>query len=379
MLSTARDIIFLWVARMVMFGVELTGELPFTDVPIHSVVQAPDGRRMSKSLGTGIDPLELIDPSTGPTRCASACSAMASSQDVRFNEERVKQGRDLANKLWNASRLILQRVGDVEADAGAAETVEDRWIVSRLERLTESVTEQFDSFRFSPATLELYGAFWSELCDWYLELAKPRLYAEDNARVSAVLRARARADPRAAPPGHAVRHRGDLVAPARRARAARHERLAGGRRRAPRRARRRRALERFIEAVGALRSYRDDVGAKPGKPLRGVLAAEGYERPARAPRPARPVRAGRTPGRTRSPRSRSPAASCGCCPPRGSTPRRRAAAAKPSASRLEGEIERLEKKLSNEGFVQKAPPEVVEGERRKLEDYREALRRLDEA
>ena len=106
-LSTARDIIFLWVARMVMFGVELTGELPFTDVPIHSVVQAPDGRRMSKSLGTGIDPLDLIDgrpapagvrrraasfPPTGPTPCASALMAMSSSQDVRFNEERVQAG-----------------------------------------------------------------------------------------------------------------------------------------------------------------------------------------------------------------------------------------------------------------------------------------------
>ncbi len=119
MLSTARDIIFLWVARMVMFGMELTGELPFTDVPIHSVVQAPDGRRMSKSLGTGIDPLQLIDggerppvyaeggefPAYGADALRFALMAMSSSQDVRFNEERVRQGRDLANKLWNASRL----------------------------------------------------------------------------------------------------------------------------------------------------------------------------------------------------------------------------------------------------------------------------------
>ena len=128
-LSTARDIIFLWVARMVMFGVELTGELPFTDVPIHSVVQAPDGRRMSKSLGTGIDPLDLIDggprppvyteggefPAYGADALRFGLLAMSSSQDVRFNEERVRQGRDLANKLWNASRLILLRVGDVHA------------------------------------------------------------------------------------------------------------------------------------------------------------------------------------------------------------------------------------------------------------------------
>ena len=126
---------------------------------------------MSKSLGTGIDPLDLIDggprppvyaeggefPAYGADALRFGLMAMSSSQDVRFNEERVKQGRDLANKLWNASRLILLRVGDVGPDAGAAETVEDRWIVSRLERLTQSVTEQFDSFRFSSAALELYG------------------------------------------------------------------------------------------------------------------------------------------------------------------------------------------------------------------------------
>ena len=116
--STARDIIFLWVARMVMFGIELTGEIPFSDVNIHSVIQAPDGRRMSKSLGTGMDPLELID-AHGADALRFGLLAMSSAQDVRFNEERVKQGRDLANKLWNASRLILLRVSEVEPDARA--------------------------------------------------------------------------------------------------------------------------------------------------------------------------------------------------------------------------------------------------------------------
>jgi valyl-tRNA synthetase len=200
-LSTARDIIFLWVARMVMFGVELTGEIPFTDVNIHSVIQAPDGRRMSKSLGTGIDPSELIEggprppvfeqggefPAYGADALRFGLLAMSSSQDVRFNEERVKQGRDLANKLWNASRLILLRVSEVEPDPRTGRRVEDRWIVSRLERHTERAGGMLDDFRFSAAALELYGAFWSELCDWYLELAKPRLYERDNAEVSTVL------------------------------------------------------------------------------------------------------------------------------------------------------------------------------------------------
>ena len=116
-LSTARDIIYLWVARMIMTSLEFLDEIPFTDVYIHSVVQAPDGRRMSKSLGTGIDPLELID-SHGADALRFGLLAMSSSQDVRFSEAKVQQGRDLANKLWNASRLILLNAGDAGPGAG---------------------------------------------------------------------------------------------------------------------------------------------------------------------------------------------------------------------------------------------------------------------
>src|SRR3954454_23844125 len=179
-LVTARDIIFLWVARMVMMGVEFTGELPFTDVPITSVIQAPDGRRMSKSLGTGIDPLDEIEKH-GADGVRFGLLAMSSSQDVRYSAEKVRQGQELANKLWNASRLVLLRVADVEP-APRPETVEDRWIVSRLERLTERITAQLEGFEYSRAALDLYAAFWGEVCDWYLELVKPRLYDEESAR-----------------------------------------------------------------------------------------------------------------------------------------------------------------------------------------------------
>ena len=168
---------------------------------IHSVIQAPDGRRMSKSLGTGIDPSDLIHGGprppvyregarsrpTVPTPCASACSRCPPRRTCASTRSACDRAAILANKLWNASRLILLRVSDVPPDAGAATTVEDRWIVSRLERHTERVTELLDGFRFSHAALDLYTAFWSELCDWYLELAKPRLYEERNAQVSAVL------------------------------------------------------------------------------------------------------------------------------------------------------------------------------------------------
>ena len=234
-LVTARDIIFLWVARMVMMGMEFTGELPFTDVPINSIIQAPDGRRMSKSLGTGMDPLDEIDEH-GADALRFGLLAMSSTQDVRYSPQRVKQGRDLANKLWNASRLILLGVDeDAEPSAAAAETVEDRWIVSRLERTCRRVDDLLGEFRFSPAALELYDAFWSELCDWYLELAKPRLYGDDRAAVSGVLLHALERTLAAAAPGDAVRDRGDLVVPARRARPAGRRAVARARRLAARR------------------------------------------------------------------------------------------------------------------------------------------------
>jgi valyl-tRNA synthetase len=183
-LTTARDILFLWVARMIMAGLEFTGEVPFRDVYVHSVIQARDGRRMSKSLGTGIDPLEEIDRH-GADALRFGLLAMSSTQDVRFSDAKVQQGADLANKLWNASRLILLNVAEVEAAPRPA-CVEDRWLLSRLEATIASVTAKLEEYDFAHAAAEAYAFFWSELCDWYLEIAKPRLY-EGEAEVSATL------------------------------------------------------------------------------------------------------------------------------------------------------------------------------------------------
>jgi valyl-tRNA synthetase len=394
-LSTARDIIFLWVARMVMFGIELTGEIPFTDVNIHSVIQAPDGRRMSKSLGTGIDPSDLIAggprppvfaaggefPAYGADALRFGLLAMSSSQDVRFNEERVKQGRDLANKLWNASRLILLRVADVEPDAGAAGTVEDRWIVSRLERHTQRVTELLDGFRFSHAALDLYTAFWSELCDWYLELAKPRLYEEDNAEVSAVLLWSLERTLRLLHPMMPFvteeiwsllpgEGRGLLaVADWPVADAARLDEAAEA------------ELDRLIEAVSALRRYRDEVGAKAASAVRGRLVADGYD-PLRD-QIARLARFewvdGDSPDGDVLATVPIPGGGVQVLPSDAFDAAEVRARLEKRREQLRAEIARAERKLANEGFVAKAPAAVVEEERRKLEEYREALRRLEEA
>src|SRR4051794_37482341 len=197
-LSTARDILFLWVARMVMMGLRFAGDVPFTDVYVHSVIQAPDGRRMSKSLGTGIDPLELIDggprppvfteggtfPSYGADAVRFGLLAMSSTQDVRFSEEKIHQGATLANKLWNASRFVLLRVGvGVEAEPRPA-TVEDRWILSRLQNAKATMRRSIETFEFHHASLGLYDFVFSELCDRYIELVKPRL---DDPGVQATL------------------------------------------------------------------------------------------------------------------------------------------------------------------------------------------------
>ena len=200
-LSTARDILFLWVARMVMMGLEFAGDIPFHDVYVHSVIQAPDGRRMSKSLGTGIDPLDLIEggprppvfeeggafPAYGADAVRFGLLAMASSQDVRFSEEKVQQGQALANKLFNASRFVLGRVPEGAEPAPRPTTVEDRWILTRLQRIVGDTRGRFDAFDFSKLALGLYDFVYGELCDWYLEMIKARPPGEFDADLSATV------------------------------------------------------------------------------------------------------------------------------------------------------------------------------------------------
>ena len=177
-LSTARDIIFLWVARMVMMGIEFMHDIPFDDVYIHSVIQAPDGRRMSKSLGTGIDPLELIDEH-GADATRFGLLLMSSAQDVRFSEEKIAMGRGFANKLWNAARFVLLGCEGFTPAHSEADQV-DRWIASRFQRCLGTVEAAVAEYDFTAAVDALYHFVWDEFCDWYLELVKVRLYGDDE-------------------------------------------------------------------------------------------------------------------------------------------------------------------------------------------------------
>ena len=184
-LSTARDIIYLWVARMIMMGFEFVGDVPFRDVIIHPTVLAADGRRMSKSLGTGVDPLELIQE-YGADATRFGLAYMSSVQDVRFSAERIEMGRNFANKIWNASRLVLQGAHPQAEAKVELTTPADRWIFSRLATVERELAGTYEAYEFDDAARLLYRFIWNELCDWYLEVAKTRLYSEDEAERLAV-------------------------------------------------------------------------------------------------------------------------------------------------------------------------------------------------
>ncbi len=418
-LSTARDILFLWVARMVMMGLRFTGSVPFSDVYIHSVIQAPDGRRMSKSLGTGIDPLDEIDRH-GADAVRFGLLAMSSSQDVRYSAEKVAQGQALANKLFNATRFALLRLaalgdawtraaGDpLPASAGTEDdaagerapgsagspddaagehcptsadlwlevltpaprprTVEDRWIVSRLQQVVADTTARIDSYDFSHAALGLYDYVYSELCDWYLETVKPRLSSESEPDfdLAATLLYLLRTTVALAHPiipfvteelwpflgGEALlagspwpASEDSLIDP--------NAEL---------------AIATMIEAVTAIRGWRDSVNAPPGLILpSGIdVTAGSYEETeqslatlARLDLRAEPV----------SPPVASipvPKGTISVYSDDGLDLRAGERKRQLERQRLKSDVERVESKLANPKFVERAPHAIVEAEREKL-------------
>ena len=171
--TTAREIIRLWENRMIFSGLELLGDIPFSNVIIHTTVLAPDGRRMSKSLGTGMDPLDLVDR-YGADATRYGLLKLSSSQDVRFSYLAVEEGGKLANKLWNASRLLLGS-GPVDTVEAQVEALEERWIFARLDETRGELEDDFRAFDFAHVVDRLYHLTFDDFCDWYLEAIKPRL------------------------------------------------------------------------------------------------------------------------------------------------------------------------------------------------------------
>jgi len=321
--TTARDIIRLWENRMIFSGLELMGDVPFTDVVIHSLVHAPTGGRMSKSLGTGMNPLALID-TYGADATRYGLMKMASSQDVTFSEGSIDEGRKLANKLWNASRLLLQ-AGVTEIDERPS-SLEERWILARLSATQRAFEENLDRFDFAHVVDELYHLTFDDFCDWYLEAIKPRIYdgdADALATAGAALERLLKLLHPAMP--HVTEEIWSFLPE-------RTSRLivapwpqAGSEEGAD-------ALERVQDLAAMFRRS----GVVP--PLEGdeKRIFDAVVKPDRAPQRAN-------------------------------------GNADAERERLRAEIARAEKMLANERFVANAPPEVVAAEREKLERYRREL------
>jgi len=323
--STAREIIRLWENRMIFSGLFLLGEVPFTDVIIHSTVLAADGRRMSKSLGTGVDPMEPVE-AHGADAARYGLLKISSTQDVRYAVGAIEEGRKLANKLWNVARLILQQAeGIVPARRPAA--LEERWILARLDAARAAVEDAWAQFDFAAATGALYHLTFDDFCDWYAEAIKPRLYdGDEDCRATALaaletlltllhpLMPHVTEEIWSQLPAREARL---IVSPWPEATTSSPDAQA--------------ALDRVKEAAQVFR--RSGVAVELGSDEeRRIFAA--VVRPERR-QGTGDVAAERT--------------------------------------RLEQEIARAEKMLANERFVANAPAEVVEGEREKLERYRREL------
>ena len=368
-----------------MMGLEFTGTEPFSDVHITAIIQAPDGRRMSKSLGTGIDPLDLIEggprppvfakgseppgdfPAYGADAVRWGLLAMSSGQDVRFSEDKVAQGLQLTNKLWNASRLILLGVGGADSEhRAAAEPVapEDRWILHRLAEARREVGERIEAFDFAHAALAVYDYVYGELCDWYLELVKPRLREGDPALAPFLLHVLTETIALAHPLmpfeteeiySHIPGAQGLLAA-----------RL--GTDPAADTARPEPAIDAVIAAVQALRTWRVVADVRPGAMLAARLRAEGYGQTAEhLARLARlNLQDGDGDGAEAAATIPIPGGQVEILPGAGldldAAERKR----EQRRAKLQDEIARAEQKLGNAGFVAKAPEAVVAAEREKL-------------
>jgi valyl-tRNA synthetase len=326
--STAREIIRLWENRMIWTGLEVMGDVPFTDVIIHSTVLAPDGRRMSKSLGTGIDPIETID-AQGADATRYGLLKISSTQDVRFSPGAIEEGRKLANKLWNVARLILQSAQHV-TPALQARSLEERWIVARIDAARAELEDCWSRFDFATATGVLYHLTFDDFCDWYAEATKPRLYDRDVDAIATALAALERLLALLHPVMPHVTEEIWSHLPNRHSRLiVSHwpdpdDRFAGDLH----------ALDRVQEAAVMFRRSGVQVELGSGDERR-IFAAV-----------VRPER------------------------------QRTGGDATAEIERLRKEIARSESMLANDRFVQNAPAQVVDGEREKLERYRRELEAL---
>lgn len=385
-LVTGYDIIFFWVARMVMMGLAFGRDIPFHHVFIHGLVRDSQGRKMSKSLGNGIDPVEVVDKYGADTLRFMLVTGNTPGNDMRFYWERVEAARNFANKLWNASRFMLMNLEGFAQDflpQQADYTLADRWVLSRYAKTVAAVTANLEKFELGEAARALYEFIWGELCDWYIELVKGRLYNKEEARsrqtAQYVLGYVLEHTLRLLHPfmpfiteeiWQHIPHEGKSVMiaswPTGEESKIDEESEA--------------AMAAIMEVIKAIRNMRTEVGALPGKKSEAILhfataaqqeifaANDSYIRVLADAEPITFLSADEA-----KPDNALTAVVGGVeiyLPLKGliDVPKERERLNKEMAS-LEKEIARVESKLANEKFVAKAPAEVVEKERAKLREY----------
>ncbi len=395
-LVTGQDIIFFWVARMIFLALEFMEEVPFRDVYIHGLIRDAQGRKMSKSLGNGIDPLEVIEQYGADALRFALITGNTPGNDMRIREEKLEASRNFANKIWNASRFILMNISGLDFTSIKRQdldyTLADRWMISRLNRVIGSVDQALAVYNFGEASKVLYDFIWSEFCDWYIELIKPRLYQDQDRQakqtaqyvgavvLESILRLLHPVMPALTEEiwqqlsigsGASImiapwpRVDDEVIAEESEAR-----------------------MNTIMGVIKAIRNLRNEMKVNPGKRIKAILHApaeqltileEGYNYIKDLARLKELVLAGSGAVKNKAEKS-STAVVSGI------------EVILPLAEMvdLEKEIERLEKelgatefelkraesKLANQGFVSKAPDQMVEREREKLQEYREKKEKL---
>ena len=384
-LVTGYDIIFFWVARMIFSGLEHMGKEPFSTVFIHGLVRDAKGRKMSKSLGNGIDPLEVIDKYGADALRFALATGNAPGNDMRFSDEKIEAARNFANKLWNAARFVLMNldIDEVKLPEAADLALEDKWILDKLNDLAANVCQNLDHYEVGVSLANIYDFVWDMFCDWYIELCKPRLSAGDKTAQNVI--------------AYVLRETLKLLHPfmpfiteeiyQKLPRDAESIMISAFPREDP-------ALhfdaeaaemEKIIALIKAIRARRTEMGVAPSRRAKLYIVTKSIETFAAAA-PFFQKLAGASEVELVDSYADSTAVQIITDSAVAYIPLADMIDFEAERKRLTTELEknaneikRVEAKLANEGFTSKAPAAVIEGERQKLEKYREVRRGLEEA
>ena len=389
-LVTGYDIIFFWVARMIFSGMEHMGKEPFKYVLIHGLVRDSQGRKMSKSLGNGVDPLEVIDKYGADALRFTLATGNSPGNDTRYSDERVEASRNFANKIWNASRFVLMNLTVTDRKLPAADELklEDKWILHRYNQLIQAVTDNLDHFELGIAVSKLYDFIWDEFCDWYIELIKPRLYDEDcpsNRAAQYVLSYVLSGALELLHPfmpfiteeiWQKLPHEGESIVisswPEFDVSLTFADEAA--------------QMEQIMEALKAVRNQRSEMNIPPSKKAKVYIKTDQPSVFAQGTGFFEKL-AGASEAIVADESFTPPQNAVSCVVPGAQIfmplddlvdKEKELARLTKEKDRLLGEIKRVEGKLNNQGFIAKAPEKVVEEERQKGEKYREMLAKVEE-